>query len=95
MKTPVFSPMSKHRVLLMSTAALLVSLPQAHAVENLTTPSGEAVTAGSATFDRPAEGQLNVNQSSHRAVINWDSFNIGEKAKTEFFQPGSPCCADR
>ena len=87
MKAPIFFQAYKYKVLLMTTAVVLAPFAQANAIDNLTTPSGEVVTAGSATFDRPAEGQLNVNQSSHRAVINWNNFDIGRDATTKFNQP--------
>lgn len=78
----------------LSTSALTLGLiafgaGSALAMDDFTTPTGEQVVGGSATFDRPAAGQLNINQNTDRVVINWDSFNIGSKGKTEFFQPNS------
>ncbi|MGZ9097458.1 MAG: right-handed parallel beta-helix repeat-containing protein [Micavibrio sp.] len=78
----------------LSTSALTLGLlaagtTAALAMDDFTTPTGEQVVGGAASFHRPDAGTLNINQSTDRAVINWDSFNIGEKAKTEFFQPGS------
>ena len=32
---------------------------------------------------------LNINQSSQRAVINWNSFNVGSKATVNFNQPSA------
>lgn len=77
------------RIFLLTTALAFTPFAQAMAVDNLATPTGENVIAGSATFDRPAAGQLNVNQGSHRAVIDWDRFDIGVDATTEFFQPNA------
>lgn len=51
-------------------------------------PSGGVVTHGAATIDGSVEGHLKVFQSSNRAVINWEEFNIGAGELTEFIQPG-------
>ena len=32
---------------------------------------------------------MNINQSSQRAVINWDSFNVGKNATVNFHQPNA------
>jgi filamentous hemagglutinin family protein len=89
MKPQISLRFCTRRVLLMSTAIVMVPFAQAHAVDALTTPTGESVVAGAASFDRPVEGLLNVNQATHRAVINWDNFDIGTDATTEFFQPNA------
>jgi filamentous hemagglutinin family protein len=68
-------------LLLISTTSPL------YALDNHTTPAGESVVHGNAVFDRPSSGQLNVTQLSDRAIINWDSFDIGSQAKTTFRQP--------
>src|SRR5690606_29192838 len=77
----------------LSTSALTIGLvalsAHAMAMDDFTTPTGEQVVGGSASFDRPQDGLLNVDQHTDRAVINWNSFNIGKKGKTELFQPGS------
>lgn len=76
-------------------AAGLVALyaTPAKAIDDYTTPTGENVVGGSASFSRPSQGLLNIDQHGNRVVINWDSFNIGAKAKTEFFQPSSSSLA--
>jgi len=73
--------------LMISTALISLAAP-AHAVDALETPTGGNVVAGSATITSPGAGQLTVNQGSDRAVIDWNSFNIGKDATTEFVQPG-------
>ncbi|HEY8189049.1 MAG TPA: filamentous hemagglutinin N-terminal domain-containing protein, partial [Micavibrio sp.] len=87
MKRTVFSGVAGYRVALMATVVFFASTAPSLAVAPLATPSGEAVVAGSAAFDRPAVGQLNITQNTHRAVINWNSFNIGRDATTTFIQP--------
>jgi filamentous hemagglutinin family protein len=73
---------------MLTAAGLLSLMAPAKAMDDFTTPQGENVVGGSATFDRPELGTLNINQSTNRVVINWNHFNIGAKGKTEFFQPG-------
>lgn len=75
--------------LVVATGAMALSAAPAWAVDDLATPVGEAVVGGAASFERPEAGQLNIHQSTDRVVINWDSFNIGKNASTQFYQPGS------
>lgn len=84
---------NNNRKKFLSTTALTLGLMAlgvpAMAMDDFTTPTGEQVVGGAASFDRPAAGTLNVNQSTDRVVINWGSFNIGKSGKTEFFQPNA------
>lgn len=57
------------------------------AMDDATTPIGENVIGGTATITRPAIGQLEVKQTTNRAVINWQHFNIGKNAAVTFRQP--------
>lgn len=40
-------------------------------------PSAPSVVAGSASVSSPGAGQMRINQTSNRAVIDWHSFTIG------------------
>ncbi|MDJ0833577.1 MAG: filamentous hemagglutinin N-terminal domain-containing protein [Gammaproteobacteria bacterium] len=51
-------------------------------------PSGPQVIRGSATFSNPSANVLNVT-NSHNAIINWQSFNIGQGQTTNFHQPSA------
>ena len=53
-----------------------------------TLPSGGIVAAGSATISS-GSGTLTVNQSSQNAVLNWQSFSIGETGAVVYVQPNS------
>ncbi len=53
-----------------------------------TLPVGGTVSAGAATISSTA-AQMNVVQSSQRAVIDWTSFSIGQGAKVEFMVPNA------
>ena len=70
------------------TGLLTLAAHPAQALDALATPTGEQVVGGSATFNRPQTGTLDINQSTNRVVIDWDSFNIGTNATTTFIQPG-------
>lgn len=56
-------------------------------------PSGENVASGSATFDRSVNNQLTVNQGSTKAIINWNSFDVGSNGKVIFDQPDTSSIA--
>ena len=56
--------------------------------QNNSLPTGGKAVAGSATIIQSGN-TLNVVQASQRAVVNWDSFNVGANAKVEFVQPNA------
>lgn len=72
----------------LSLGAGITPLP-AFAIADNTLPSGGQVTGGSASFDYSSPNALHIHQSTDRAVIDWDSFNIGANALTQFHQPGA------
>ena len=47
------------------------------------------MVAGSATIDQPRPNRLDITQSTERAIIDWQSFNIAPSQWTEFRQPGA------
>lgn len=49
-------------------------------------PQGGQVVAGQASLSQSA-AVLNVNQTSQRAAIDWQSFNVGAAAQVNFNQP--------
>nr|WP_255538135.1 YDG domain-containing protein [Polynucleobacter nymphae] len=55
-------------------------------------PTGGKVVAGSATItssQTATSATMNINQTSQRAVINWNTFNVGQNATVNFNQPNS------
>ena len=54
----------------------------------ITLPTGGQIAAGTATISQ-SSNVMNINQSTQRAVINWDSFNVGKNATVNFNQPDS------
>ena len=53
-----------------------------------TLPTGGKLVAGSATIAQSGN-TMNINQSSQRAMINWNSFDVGSKATVNFNQPNA------
>jgi len=51
-------------------------------------PTGGSVAAGQATISQNG-ARMDVNQSSNRAVVNWDTFNVGASAQVNFNQPSA------
>ena len=73
---------------LVATAVLLpglVLLP----TPGWSNPSGGVVTHGAAEINMETLGHLKVFQTSNRAVITWESFDISAGEITEFIQRGS------
>ncbi|NYT40295.1 filamentous hemagglutinin N-terminal domain-containing protein [Sphingomonas sp. R-74633] len=56
-------------------------------------PTGGSVVAGSASIGTPTPSSMTVNQSTDRAVINWNSFDIGSAASVTFVQPSTTSIA--
>lgn len=75
-----------------SMLAIAFGSTSAMAVDTKALPTDGKVTAGSATF-KQSGAKLNVNQTSNRAVIDWRSFDIGEKAHVNFDQPNASSIA--
>ena len=51
-------------------------------------PTGGQVVSGDASI-AISGATLNVNQTSQRAIVHWDSFNVGKDATVNFNQPNS------
>ncbi len=76
--------MSPMRKLLLASAAWTALAAAAFA-----NPLGPQVVGGSATVQGQGTSTVTVTQSTERAIINWNSFNIGAGELTRFIQPGS------
>jgi len=51
-------------------------------------PTGGSVAAGQATISQNG-ARMDINQTSNRAVVNWDTFNVGASAHVNFNQPSA------
>ena len=72
--------MLRFRTLLLATSAL-IPLGLAPAAAN---PLGAQVVGGSATVQGQGTSNVTVTQTTNRAIINWNTFNIGSGEKTNF-----------
>ncbi len=70
------------------SALLAVSLP----AMGYANPTGGQVVGGSASIAETGT-KLDVTQHSHRAVIDWRSFDIGVDEHTQFHQPSADAVA--
>ena len=52
-------------------------------------PQGGVIAGGNATIGAPVNGDLTITQTSPTAVVNWNSFSIGQPNTVTFVQPGS------
>src|SRR5687768_14139446 len=52
-------------------------------------PTGGEIAAGQAQIGTPANGSLTIQQSTNRAVINWQSFGIAANEAVRFNQPST------
>ena len=55
-------------------------------------PTGGKIVAGNATISQTQTANsatMNINQTSQRAVVNWDTFNVGKNAQVNFNQPNA------
>jgi len=71
-------------------AGVVAPLPKALSTAPAATalPSGVQVAAGQASVTASGS-QMTVNQGSDKAILNWQSFDIGANAGVRFVQPGS------
>ena len=53
-----------------------------------TLPQGGRVSQGQVTISQSGQ-QMDITQSTSKAVVNWDSFDIGTQAKVNVVQPNS------
>jgi filamentous hemagglutinin family protein len=83
----------RRRWALFATTALSAAPLAGHAqLAPQTTPTGGSVVAGSAAIAQ-APGNTTVTQSSQRAAIDWQSFNVGAAAQVQFKQPDAGAIA--
>src|SRR5918995_5225593 len=73
-----------HTLLMTSTA--LLALGSAYAGAQ---PTGPNVVGGNAAVSGAGTNSVIVNQTSDRAIINWNTFNVSTGGSATFNQPGS------
>src|SRR5690606_34809051 len=77
---------SVKRSLVYSLAGFVLGAGTAH--NAFGTPTGATVVHGSAQFAMPSANTLEITNSAN-AIINWQSFNIGQGEITRFIQPSA------
>src|SRR3989344_7707478 len=75
---------------LLLTTTALVPLALAPAAAN---PLGAQVVGGNASVQGQGTANVTVTQSTDKAIINWNTFNIGANERTQFIQPNSSSVA--
>ncbi|MFT3930554.1 MAG: filamentous hemagglutinin family protein [Spongiibacteraceae bacterium] len=75
--------------MLMTSSAPLYAAPAANALPQA---AANWVQAGAAT-QATAGNTLTVNQTTNKAILNWQNFNIGRDAAVQFNQPSSSSIA--
>jgi filamentous hemagglutinin family protein len=78
--------------LAVAVAVALVPLGAHAQAGPATLPAGGTVTAGSATLTY-SPNKLQIDQSTQKAIVQWDSFSIGSSAWVNFTQPSSSAIA--
>jgi len=53
------------------------------------TPSGENIVSGDISIDRTIPNTTNINQSSNKGIINWQSFDVNQNETVNFNMPNS------
>lgn len=73
---------------LRATVLLVLSLPAHAQPAPNARPMGGVVVAGSAVISRTSNNTA-IDQSSQRAAVNWQSFNVGSQQSVTFNQPST------
>ncbi len=73
---------------LQATVMLVLSLPADAQPAPNARPTGGTVVAGAAAISQTATNTA-INQSSQRAAVNWQGFNVGSRQSVTFNQPSA------
>ncbi|MDO9412628.1 MAG: MBG domain-containing protein [Pseudolabrys sp.] len=79
----VYRPLSMLLVVMLASGNILGVRAQS------VLPQGGTVAGGSATIGAPVNQGLTVNQASQNAIINWNSFSVGQPNAVTFVQPNA------
>lgn len=77
-----FATIARAGVTYLATTSLAVA-------QTAALPTGGRVSSGSATIQQPTGSTMVVRQTSQNAVIDWNSFSIGQSNSVTFQQPTS------
>ncbi|WP_319240102.1 filamentous hemagglutinin N-terminal domain-containing protein [uncultured Propionivibrio sp.] len=94
-KTTGKATTNARRIRRFTALATLVAVAGANAAPGtLELPTGGTVVAGSAAINTSG-ASMNVVQNTQRAVIDWNTFNIGAQAQVNFMQPAGGVALNR
>ncbi|MGB7403414.1 MAG: filamentous hemagglutinin N-terminal domain-containing protein, partial [Arcobacter sp.] len=79
---------SRFRILKGGKISMVVSAVLAGVTISYASPSGGVVTSGNANISQNGN-TTNINQSTHKATINWNKFNIASNETVNFNQPNA------
>jgi len=85
-------PKSERPILLICLnflASLLITLLTLSSASSYAAPQGGVVVGGSATISSPSAGVTQINQTSDKSIINWQSYNVGQQESVNYQQPGA------
>jgi large exoprotein involved in heme utilization and adhesion len=86
---PSSQPFSFKHTAVLTVACLSLTAVQAQTPVNANQlPNGSKLVGGSATINNSGN-TLNINQTSNRAAIEWNQFNVGSDARVNFIQPSA------
>ena len=72
---------------------MMATLAAAFGANAQTLPSGASVAGGAATISNPASNKMVITQTTNNAIIEWQSFSIGNNYYVQFIQPSSGAIA--
>src|ERR1700756_5129519 len=73
---------------LQATVSLVLALPTHAQPAPNARPTGGVVVAGSASISQTSNNTA-INQSTQRAAVNWQGFNVGSQQSVTFNQPSA------
>lgn len=71
-----------------SLLSVLMHAGLIHAQSSTQLPTGGQVVAGNASITQSGS-RMDINQATQRAVLDWNTFNIGSQAQVNFNQPNA------
>ena len=77
------------RVRTPAPSRLLMALLAGYGVHAMALPTGGQVTSGNVILGTPANGSLDVTQTTRKGIIDWQTFNVASGEKVNFLQPGA------
>ena len=81
-----YAPSLRSRASQLALLTMLCALAGPEAL--MAGPTGGTVTAGAAGITTGAGGATTIRQDSQRAIIDWNSFDVGTQESVSFLQPG-------